>query len=318
MSRGRRVSHPAARRQSGRTLVELMVSVTIGLMLIGALLAIYRSTGATARQSVTVSRMNEDAALALSLLSSSLRMAGFSLPRENMPPATATMDGQAVATPDRHFIGAGIRGCDQGFANAGSADAFADRACASRGASAAFSVRFEGQTDGLAPELRNTLLSDGQATDCLVNGVDATADSAWRPGLHYTLVESRYFVQVGASSGTPELYCAGNGGAGSPQPLVQYVEELRISYGVGATPADSQVARYLTAAQVDALGGSVDERWSRVISVDLCIVMRSEGKNEAGAGPYLDCTHTPKPSPGGFLRRAYRTTVTLRNRAAPA
>ncbi len=309
------VSHQS-QRQSGRTLLELMISLVIGLIIIGALLIIYLSTGSAGRQSTSVSRMNEDAAISLSFLTSNLRMAGFSQPRVNASPAAATVDGKRLTSADRNFVGAGIRGCDNGFANVSDAATLADLTCATVAGSSAFAIRFEGQTNGLLPELRNTLLVGTNATDCLAQGVAANTASSLTGSSNFALVESRYFVRVSPSSGTNELFCAGNGNAFKPpQPLVQFVDELRVRYGVAASAGDREVSTYLTAAGVDALGGTVDDNWARVISVDVCIVMRSEGRDEAGSGNYLNCDNVSTASAGGFLRRSYRTLVTLRNQS---
>jgi Tfp pilus assembly protein PilW len=135
---------PGPGRQQGRTLLELLISITIGLVILGALIAIYLSTHSSSRQSAAVSRMNEDASIALNLLGTQLRMAGFSPPRIHMTPGAALVDGVLVSVPDRNFVGAGIRGCDHGFVSH-TTDDFENLACAGgTSGAAAFAIRFEG------------------------------------------------------------------------------------------------------------------------------------------------------------------------------
>jgi len=55
------------RRQHGRTLLELMIAITIGLVILLALGTVYLGTTRTSKQTTSVSRMSEDAAIAFNL-----------------------------------------------------------------------------------------------------------------------------------------------------------------------------------------------------------------------------------------------------------
>ena len=78
------------RRQHGRTLLELMIAIAIGLVILLALGTVYLGTTRTNRQAGSVSRMSEDAAIAFSIMGSSLRMAGYSTPRALVLPGGGT------------------------------------------------------------------------------------------------------------------------------------------------------------------------------------------------------------------------------------
>ena len=121
------IFQPAGTRQRGRTMLELLISMAIGSVVLGALMVIYLSTNASNRQSTAVSRMNEDAGIVMNLVGTQLRMAGFSLPRRQVAPGGAKVGNVLISVPDRNFIGAGIRGCDHGFVNL--AAAFDSIAC---------------------------------------------------------------------------------------------------------------------------------------------------------------------------------------------
>ena len=65
--------------QAGRTLVELMISLVIGLVIVGAIMAIYLSTAGTSKQSNAVTRMSEDAAIAIAAAAAAARGANFNM-----------------------------------------------------------------------------------------------------------------------------------------------------------------------------------------------------------------------------------------------
>jgi type IV pilus assembly protein PilW len=64
------------RRSSGFTMVELMISLTLGLLVLGAISTILVSTGKSNREQTALARMQENGRFALSRISADLRMAG--------------------------------------------------------------------------------------------------------------------------------------------------------------------------------------------------------------------------------------------------
>ncbi|SFU66926.1 type IV pilus assembly protein PilW [Polaromonas sp. YR568] len=296
--------------QRGRTLLELLISMVIGLVVVGAISVVYLATMSTSRQSSSTNRISEDAAMVMAILGNNLRMAGYSPPRAIFSPGGALVNGVKVTNPDRHFTGAGIRGCDFGFSSAANAK-FDDLTCNPNAGSgqAAFVVRFEGDDV-------NTLAVGGNPSDCLTSGITANTVSSYDAS-NYKLVESRFSVAIDPSSGTPELFCAGSGGAAPfvRQPLMQFVEQMVIRYGIADDGLSGNVVRYVTQTQLDALAGSVESRWSRVVNVKLCIVMRSEGRDQKGAGNYIDCAGNSVASANGLVRRSFTSVFALRNRA---
>ncbi|MGY8904995.1 MAG: PilW family protein [Burkholderiales bacterium] len=313
-----RYSRPSSRcglnaSQLGRTLIELMISITIGLVIVVAILAVYTSTSSTGRQSEAGTRMSEDAAIAMNYMANYIRMSGFSVPRVLLAPKTVDSGTTTFKTSDSNFSGAGVRGCDNGFSNpttAANALALECNTAASTNGNA-IAIRFEGDVSNTSPVGTNP-------SDCLNSAVVGTVTSDVTGGaLPYKLIESRFYVRQGGNSGTSELYCAGNGGtiAYAAQPIMQHVESMVFRYGVANDTIQREITSYMTATQVDAIGGSVDSNWGRVVSVKVCLVMRSEVPNQNGPATYVDCLGNVVASPGGFLRRAFTSVVTLRNRA---
>jgi len=290
--------------QRGRTLLELLIALAIGLVIMLALGTVYLGTSSTTRQSVSVNRMSEDAAIAFKLIGDDLRMAGFSRPRALTLPGGPIIDGVKLTAPDRAFTGAAVRGCDHGFANP--AVAFENLTCAGdTDKPAAVAIRFEG-------DVVNTVAINDNPSDCLNREVTDTLTSVLGP---YHLVESRFAASSGGSSGTPELSCGGNGSATfAAQPLVQFVEDIQMRYGItSASQVRRDVVRYVTAAEIDALGGTVDRDWSRVVNVRICLVMRSQNRDQSGSNSYIDCDGNTATSADGLARRAFTSVYALRN-----
>jgi type IV pilus assembly protein PilW len=289
-----------------------MISMAIGLVVIGAILAVYLSTSSTSRQSTAVTRMSEDAAIAMALMGNYLRVTGYSPPRVLVSPVSAKVNGVNVTATDRQLTALAIRGCDNGFADtAATFDTLACSAGAAVGRSAV-AIQFEGDLDSTLPVGANP-------SDCLTNEVKVNAISAL-DGTAYKLIDSRLFVDVSAN-GTPEFYCAGNGGDAvqryARKPLVQFVDGLFITYGIADDSDERNVTRYVTQTQLDALDpgtGTTDSRWRRVVNVKMCLIMRSQSILREGGGNYIDCAGASVASTGGFARRAFTSTFTLRNR----
>jgi type IV pilus assembly protein PilW len=294
--------------QAGVSLLELMISITIGVVILGAIFAVYSATSSTGKQSETATRMSEDAAVAMNYMAGYIRMAGYSLPRINAPENSALVGSSTIVITDSNFNGMAIRGCDGGFTTATVTGADTTLLACDSTASSAISVRFEG-------DVYNTSPSGSSPTDCLNQAVAAGATSAWDGVTTYSLAEARFFVKTGANSGVPELFCAGNGSAGFvAQPIMQYVESLALTYGVADDSSSRLVTRYLTSAALDLEPDTLEQRWKRVVSVKICLVMRSEMRDQNGSGSYVNCAGNVVASAGGFLRRAFTSTVTIRNR----
>ena len=298
---------PARALQQGRTLVELMISMTIGLAIVAAIMTVYLSTTSTSRQSNAVTRMSEDAAIGFTMIGNYLRVDGYSQPRVLLSVGSATVNGVSISPADRNFTGMALRGCDNGFASV--AAAFDSLTCASTGVAgqSALAMRFEGDLD-------STLPVNGNPSDCLSNEVTGSAASAV-DGSNYKLIDSRLFVST-AANGTPELYCAGNGGATpyARQPLLQFVEAMALTYGVANNSQGRNVTNFMTQAQLDASSGTTASRWGRVVSVRACLVMRSQDTQQESTQSYVNCEGNSVTTTDGFSRRAFTSVFTLRNR----
>lgn len=278
--------------QVGFSLVELVVALAIGLLVVGAVLVTYLSSSQGQRVQAAAAQMDEDAQVALRLLSSEVMQAGFSQP---------TGVQASTSGPDIRFMRAAV---PNRLIECGSGPSAATSACANRPSN---------QTGALAllvsyeATRSNTALSDNGPSDCLGSSVAVG-----------TIVTNRYYLS--SASGLTSLQCLGSalssaGAAISNAPLVSNIDSLKLWYGqadsAGLTP---QPVRHVVAAE---LAGDEVTAFERVVSVRICVLARS---TEPAAGldanvllNYLDCDLKPQASTDRRMRRAYFTTVALRN-----
>jgi type IV pilus assembly protein PilW len=338
LSPGRRLP-PPARRSAGLTLVELLVSIAIGLILTVAVISAYVGSAGGSRVAEAQGRMNEDAQAALAILTQQLRVAGNN-PKQ--PGYAADTARNPVFGPNDYAI----RGCDGTFTGLTTAgNRIRDLACPGGTGPDSIAIAYEADA---ANTVRNAA---GKATDCLgqqlpettvlatapagpgvpVKAWDATAGTPPGTGaavardVTFAMADNRFYIA--SANGIPSLYCKGNGGA-TPQPLVENVENMQIVYGLAPATATGSltVAGYGTNTQMGDAAFNADLaalaeplRWSKVATVRVCIVVRSEAAvaPDASSAQYLRCDGTLETAPPDLrLRRAYSTTVVLRNRVA--
>ena len=341
----RRQLRRSAHASHGFSLIELMVSLTIGLIIAVAAVSAYLGAASAGKMAEAQSRMNEDAQAALSILTQQLRMVGNNPKRANrMNASTPTLASlrNPVFLPTPTYAGfsvtpgtftlagfTNLRGCDGRFANITSTTATIDTLDTSTCAAGtstlpdSISVIYEADRFNTIPT------STGAPTDCLGNALPVitaqmptvVGTATATTGVTYTVAENRFFVGTSTAIVSPSLYCKGNGGASTAQPLVENVEDMQLTYGTMNTAATATgVAGYLRAdeilsnADLAALANDAS-RWGKVITVRICVVIRSETPvvSDADSAKYLDCAGNLVDAPDLRLRRAYSTTVALRN-----
>ncbi len=329
-------------RISGMSLVELMVSLTIGLILMVAVVSAYLGSSGAARIAEAQGRMNEDGQAALSVLVQQLRMAGNNPKQPNrtraeprnpvyIAPGTST-----VANFTTTYYS--LRGCEGKFSDIQTASSLDNLTCAGTASTDPDSIAVSYEAD----KFNTVPTSGGTPTDCLgqsLPGYTATVVIATGPtttattGTTYYVADNRFFVTT-TTALSPSLYCKGNGGAA--QPLVENIEDVQFTYGTSpAGTSTTTVGGYLDAVGVEtnsatdstgatlaglgALGAipAKARQWGRVMTVRICVLVRSEGTvaADAASARYTRCDGTVNTSPPDLrLRRAYSTTVVLRNR----
>jgi type IV pilus assembly protein PilW len=314
--------HTTRGKARGLSLIELLISMAIGLVLMIAVVSAYLGSSGASRVADAQVRMNEDAQAALTILVQQLRMSGNNPKQPNYKndiPRNSIYDSTTYI----------LRGCDGTFSNITTAANLQTLTCTAGGGTAADSVAISYEADRF-----NTIPTTTNApTDCLgqalpvINGSQEIWNGAAvvSTPVTYTVADNRFYIGTSSVITVPTLYCKGNGGA-NPQPLVENIEDLQLTYGT-ATPAAAAdalaVAGYLSADEVVNNVNLValatePERWAKVLTVRVCVVGRSEQQvvADAASARYVQCDGTTNTSPPDLrLRRAYSTVVVLRNRA---
>ena len=304
------------RLSQGFTLIELLISMVIGLVMVGAMIAIYSNSSAAATAAQAQVQMAEDGQFALRTIAQQIRLAGYNPIRQT---TTTTF---VVGYPDGTTSFA-VFGCGANFTNGGGTATVATRpselTCSTTGTSShAISISYEADIYN-TPPTRTTNLP----TDCLGTGLTAMPG----PPVYY-VAENRFYVS------NNRLVCAGSGDFTNVQPLVENIESIQFSYGAvnPAITTTKVIGGFLTAAQMGPSPASATaptdatmaalatqgERWSRVMAVRVCVIVRSSTAGFSEATGYLGCNPESDSdlisTSDGYLRKAFVSTVLLRNR----
>jgi Tfp pilus assembly protein PilW len=316
----------AARRQGGRTLIELMISMAIGLAITAAVSGAYLSTASTARVAGEMVGMADTGQIAMLMLGDSIRQAGYGeIIGSDVSFGAANID--AYRSQTLFGGGAHIAGCSgarfkDDTSNAPECDEVSDVNFDS------LMVRFQADT-AVAP-------AQGRIDDCLGTEVPLEALPAGHLGLLRTpsrpMVQNVYF---GTDNG---LSCRGNGRAtttavfGVAQQLVSNVEQFKVFYGFDdvryANPNTTGGASMRSIQDATFLN-SRPGAWDYVVTVHVCMVIRSDpdaggGISMRAAYEYTSCPMTVAEASGAMpvskaqdsaIRRTYNQVFTVRSRS---
>jgi type IV pilus assembly protein PilW len=296
------------------TLVELMVSLVIGLVVMLAASQAYLATSSSSRINDAQARMNEDAQTALSMLTQQLRLAGANPVRPDR--AQASLRNPLTATYT-------VRGCDSNFVTTAVAS-IQNLSCTHTAASTgpdAIAIHYEADAFNAS-----TLKSSPTPTDCVGYGLPSVPTSftdSTGIGRQTAMFLASPVYYISTNGTRSSLLCRNVDGSGSAQPLIENVLDLQLRYGTASPTNPGTVQGYLSAQQIDDPAGliagtsSAAERWALVKTVRICILMVSETAiaTSAESAQYRNCAGALVTNPPDLrLRRAYTTTVFLPNR----
>ena len=289
------------RQSRGVTLIELMISLVIGLVVVGAVMVSFIGSGRAGRYQAALGQMNQDAQVGLNLLAREIQMAGYVSPGNTLGvPAIFACDATKGTVP---------------FTNPTATTANLNCNAWSAPSVSALEVVYEAD---LATTVPRVVSSVSYPTDCLGDRLPLT-------GSIY-IARNRFYLKPNATTNRNELHCTSNTGF-TPQPLIENVDDMQLWFGISVPAASDTVVRFARAGKdastpdtVNAIGAT---EWSNVNSVRICLLMRSaediltsEDKDTAGNQTYVDCNSNTVPYPVGdlHLRRAYFTTAMVRTK----
>jgi prepilin-type N-terminal cleavage/methylation domain-containing protein len=307
--------------ERGFTIIELMVSLTIGLVVTWAVTSLFTATYQTFKTQDASSRSQETGRYVLSILSQHIRQAGFF---ELLSTDTTSTDFTSfVSKPENAALLSvqALKGCD-GTISYGSAG-WSCNAVAN--APSAILVAYQVQSTAAAvANGTNSLIPPGGGsisvgTDCLgQNPNQAPANPQGVVAINYFYLDTT----------TNKLMCQGNGGPAA-KAIADGVEDIRMTYGINVSPLDpASPLQYKTASNVGT-------DWNKVVAVRLCVqvkAMQVTGSGSAkgnGAGNYAsagvdyssmqgqDCQGRNWNKTGLYtdhlLRKVYWSTISVRN-----
>ncbi|MFZ6774460.1 PilW family protein [Undibacterium sp. SXout7W] len=324
-------TYPRFRRnkQNGLTLIELMISLTLGLMVILAATGLVISTKQLFIVQTDGNDTQDTARFALDNISRSLKQAGF----VNYDFSNSPLVTPAIATAD-------LAGMDANSVSATSSDISTPLNSAVN-SSDLLAVRFYGSG--------NTGNGDGTMSNCAgfsvpapVSANTADQDRGW----------SIYYV-ANDNNNEPELVCKyfnSVSGKWSAQSIVKGVESFQVLYGLDtSSPTDGLANKYLTATAINALdaalvltGATATEKaqdlnkktyWKKILVVKLAMLVRGKenARNDATNSTYnlfgdAYATANGSNDPGTTIkevslplasknrvRKVYSATVQMRN-----
>lgn len=337
---------PKACFERGRTLIELLVAIGLGLLILLGVGTLFMGSNQSSRVAVNVASAEETGQVILSTIGAAVRRAGY---------AEIVGVSEKPSRADLLYSGPLIQGCvGANFALDGAGEPVLDGngyfTCGATvaGAPDSLAVVFQADSVNSSPQ--------GATADCLGQAAPLVqiVDPNYRdrvpgtgPGTagNIPLVRNIY-----ALNGT-NLTCRGNGSPLVPMTLIGEVEDFKVYFGFDddaqATPlidTGRPAARTLRNAThirgLTAVGPNFPQ-WDFVVTVHVCVLIRSVDAGvtaQTGTPQHTACPQTAdeaagtaaivQRSPGdgllpavaadGRVRRAYSQVFTVRSRAAPA
>ncbi len=340
-------------RARGVSLVELMIALTIGLATVGAIGWIYIGTSKTYRTQDSLARLQEGARYAFEVISNDLRMAGATgcsyatkLNVINSPTTrwyTNPLDHPVLGLEQDDAAGTGAFNLTSDAISVLRADVSREYVVASHNNAGSFT--FDTTTGLTAGDFlvatncnhvsvfQTATVSSGAVT---YSTGTSPGNSAVDLGVTYApnsrayrLVASTYYVDTNPA-GQPALFRSRPAGASATptaEELIEGVEDIQISYGVDTdatadrlpnfTRASDAVDPYLTADEVNSAlvpGATAADKWSRVISVKISLLMRTVDDNVIPDSQTYTFNGADVTATDRRLRKVFTHVVRLRNR----
>jgi type IV pilus assembly protein PilW len=328
--------------QRGRTLIELMVAIALGMLILLGVGGLYLASSQSTRAAVGLASSENVGNVALSLIGASIRRAGYG---EIAGSSTSAPSGGEARLASLLYQGRGLAGCSNArfVSDTPSDDPFATGNCQAAGTSTAVqwvAGVWAPDAIGVWFQADNSLASSQQATANCVGAVPTAVATPVRfQARAATMVVIRNTFYVAGN----QLMCIGT--TGTAQPLLNGVEDLKVFYGFDDTAfadpgADMDpVARSVRRADwlnseddpTPVSTTSVLSAWDYVVSVTVCVLVRTEERGVSSAGntlTYRGCPQTvgqlldpasitETTATDGVIRRAHMQTFAVRGRVRP-
>ena len=274
----------APKKQLGLSLIELMISMFIGLFLLGGITSTYVHSKKSSIHRDQLSLLEDNGRMALEILSKTIQHTGYTS-NTGAPLDSKFLTGTVVSN-----------GCTTG-SNVLSTSIFPSNATLDNN---------DGDSIGII-----NLGDDSVFTDCSgeVLPVACQVKSGISTGANETDAARIYnaFYLKNTTTGK-SLMCAGSRNT-SEIIIADGIENMQILYGINVDGSeDRSVERYANASDVGGL-------WNNITSVKIALLLRSEKKvKDMPESQTYSLLDTPITSPNDrFHRSVFSTTISLRN-----
>lgn len=250
--------------QSGFSLVELMVSLTIGMVVILFVTSLFLQGKASTRLQDENNRMQEDGRAAMNLLGRNIKQAWFGEPVLILPGGLLT-----------EFRGQGLFACDNDFT---AQNNFANLACGGGG----------------NPALQVSYQTNNVADATIGTGVDCNGQVVAPDANNNRFVTNRFYLGRPANETNLALYCVGSGNPAIAQPLLSNVEAMVLTYGVD-TNRDKSADVFTTSAATALVNAPATPglqgfpAFKDVVSVGVCLQLVSLNQVSPIKQTYTGC-----------------------------
>jgi type IV pilus assembly protein PilW len=264
--------------QSGLTLVELMVAMTLGLLVVLAATGLLVSSKNSYTAQDDHIRVQDTGRFALEIITRAVRQTGY---------VNWDKDDAPIITTD--VMSAGIAGLDANSLKS-TAIGIENPLGTSVNGSDVLAVRFFGV--GNKPSAGSSL--DGFSKDGYGSIINCAGFGVEAPVSQNTADEDRgwsIFYVANDSTGEPELRCKYYGsGNWTSESIARGVESFQVLYGVD-TDADSLPNQFLTATAIDTLDdglvlspSTIEEKnrktnWKKVVAIKIGLLVRGSSPN---------------------------------------
>ena len=309
---------PAFPPQRGRTLLELVIAMAISVSVLLGISVFHQNASQSVSVSQQMSTIYDEGPLALLMLGQAVKRAG-----------SGEIVGSGFTNLNQTmFDGPHLRGCrSAGFVSPATGDFSCGAAAA--GAQDALMVRFQSNSVVGPDQFDTRNCAGGAAVNTAISAVGHPAQGALVP-----IVQNVYTVDGG------RLECSGNNAAN--EVMARDVTEFRVFYGfdrdaallalAGGFGISPRSATMVDAAEIWALqpsfAGQQLSAWDFVVSVNVCMVMRTRGAASSVTGAafaYTGCPQTAaqaangsgpaRSAADGTIHRTFQQVFTVRSRA---
>ena len=310
----RRISQKRqAASQKGYTLVELIVSLAVGVMVMGAAAAAYLSISESQRSLTEKSYAAESARFAMETLGREIQNAGFYpinevtstsplTPQSAVPIGSFTTGSESNTETSPEHLRSPVFGCSSKKIDATKTTSVCVAHTSYSPAVDADTLVASYYTDDNFGKDRGNNTDCARATPAAVSGSNG---KLFFISNSYTLTPVTLKLE-GNTIKTFGLACAGSASpVNNYVPLITGIEQLRLSYLVQSE----------TTTQFKSADSVLATEWNKVIAVKVCLVARSlqNVRLQASSYSFKDCSDATQTFANGIERKRYTQIFAVKN-----